>query len=250
MLKLSGVAIIFFASLLCLFQSIVHGIALPSCDSPTFSPNETIQANSVTVYMRSICGTTMVANRTIYIYYTTDGTDPIVDVSRFLVSGESILIESVGKTTISASAIANNYDASKVVKKTYEVIPSCPKPTIYPNGGTFSGSVSINVLADTQADASSSVTYKIMNTISNDIISHGTVAAGSDIIVSFIGSFYLQLYAERDSCFKSTTYTSGTFTINAKVSNPVITPIDNIYTISATLFFTCGTPSGTHPSRY
>ena len=103
---------------------------------------------------------------------------------------------------------------------------------------------------NTQADAGSSVTYQVFNSLTNNLISHAVVAAGDDITITYIGTFYLQLYAEKDSCFKSASFTSNTFTINPKVNNPVITPSDNVYTISATLFFTCSSPSGTNYSPY
>ena len=231
--------------LLCIFQSIVYVVALPSCDSPTFSPpNDTIHDDSFTVSINSVCDTARATNGT-RIYYTIDGSVPVVGVSRSLLSGSSIFIESIGKTTISAFTIADNYDASKVVKKTYEIKPTCSKPTIYPDGGTYSGQVYINVLPDTQADASSSVTYKIVDVLTSEIISHGVVAAGDDIPITYIGTFIIQLDAESDSCITSS-FTSRTFVINPKASSPVITPTDNIYTLSATLIFKCSTPSGTN----
>ena len=230
--------------LLCIFPSIVYGIALPSCEPPTISPNETVQARSVTVYMKGVCDAATVTNRT-RIYYTIDASKPVVDVSKYLLPGASIVIESIGKITISALMIADNYDESKVVRKTYEIMPMCSTPNIYPNGGTFSGHVDVNVLPDTQADASSSITYTIIDADTNEIISHGVVSAGDDILVTYIGTFKIQMYAESDSCYKSSPFTSSTFVINPKASNPVITPSDDVYTISATLSFTCSTPSGT-----
>jgi|LauGreSBDMM110SN_4_FD.fasta_scaffold296627_1 hypothetical protein len=138
-----SIAVMFYV-LVVVLPTIIRGIALPSCDSPFFSPNETVHANSVNVYMYSTCDTTATTNHT-RIYYSTDGTDPVVDVSRYLLSGASVLINTIGKTTISALTIADNYDASKVVKKTYEIIPMCSTPSIYPNGGTYSGSVIVNI---------------------------------------------------------------------------------------------------------
>ncbi len=130
--------------LVVVLPTIIRGIPLPLCDSPTFSPEETVQATGVNVYMYSTCNKTATANHT-RIYYSTDGTDPVVDVSRYLLSGASLLINTIGKTTISALTIADNYDASKVVRKTYEIIPTCSTPSIYPDGGTYSGSVTINI---------------------------------------------------------------------------------------------------------
>lgn len=138
-----SIAVIFYV-LVVVLPTIIGGIALPLCDSPTFLPEETVHATSVNVTMHSICNKTATTNHT-RIYYSTDGTDPVVDVSRYLLSGASVLINTIGKTTISALTIADNYDASKVARKTYEIIPTCSTPSIYPNGGTYSGSVTINI---------------------------------------------------------------------------------------------------------
>ena len=103
---------------------------------PTLYPGAGVYIGSVTVYMGS-------AVPGADIYYTTDGSIPTALSTLF-----TSPIEINQTTLVKAVAIYNN-TSSDVVSNWYNINQRCTEPVINPNGGNFTGSVTVNLTTTT-----------------------------------------------------------------------------------------------------
>ena len=215
-------------------EVVVGGSGDRSVAVPSFSPDEEDHIVSVTVRAYS---TTPGA----VIYYTLDGKTPdLNDLS--VASGDSILIDAVGKTTIRAfSYLPGNVEgegtSSASVKKVYNVLARCQQPNIVPSGGTFAGSVIVVINSETP---DSHIYYTLDNTPPRENDNSSIELKNSSRTIILTSSAFLSAIATKRGMAPSAV-TKSTFTIRPKVASPRIDPEQSVFAVSATLSLTCAT---------
>lgn len=171
----------------------------------------------------------------IIIYYTLDGSIPTIN-SMIYSQLDPIFIDTIGLTTIKAIGHLDGYIDSEITEKTYNIVERCGKPIIIPNGGTFAGLTTVTITSST---LNTRFHYTIDGSTPTEF---STIATNGQILID--KSLTLKVIAAR-SGYAVSQVSSAQFNILPKVSNPIITPITDTFTISATLRITCSTPNAT-----
>ena len=175
---------------------------IPALDAPVITPNGGTFSNS--------CEVSITAQEGASIFYTTDGTDPTADSSRytapFTITNDAV---------VKAIAVKEDCYNSKITSAVFtREISTLEAPVITPNGGTFSNSCEVSITAqegasifyttdgtDPTADSSR---YTAPFTITNDAV--------------------VKAIAVKEDCYNSK-ITSAVFTREiSTLEAPVITP--------------------------
>ncbi len=212
--------------------------ATPTVATPTITPNGGTYTNSVSVTL-----TTQTAGAS--IRYTTDGTDPTA--SSTLYSAPITLTQSV---TLKAKGFLSGYNDSATASAAFTITatPTVATPTITPNGGTFTNSVSVTLATQT---AGASIRY---TTDGTDPTASSTLYSAP---ITLTQSVTLKAKGFLSGYNDSTTASAAfTITVTPTVATPTVTPNGGTYTdsVSVTLATTTSgasiryTTDGTDPS--
>ena len=176
------------------------------------------------------------------LWYTIDGSDPVPhgsSTNMYSIS-EPLYIDDIGVTIINAVATAENFDTSVVSTKKYTVIDRCAEPSFDPQSNeTFAGHAEVTISTTT-------VGAKIHYTLDG---SHPSVSgdqsttvleSGSSIVLKSFGKNVVRAVAVKDG-FAPSQAREAIFYILPKVEDPVISPEQDTFPISAGLRITCAT---------
>lgn len=170
------------------------------------------------------------------IFYTLDGTKPSL-TSDSVPSGDPIVLNTFGDTTVLAFIHTIDMVDSSIFEKTYHISERCEKPTLFPEGGTFAGSVDVTVTSSTPG---ATLYYTIDNT--NPSAASPIVPLSGIVPMSHTAT--LKAVALK-SGLASSPVGSAEFSILPKVATPIIKPDVNIFAISATITISCATENAT-----
>ena len=180
------------------------------------------------------------------IHYTTDGTKPSRS-SPVLTSNAPLLLNTVGDVTVQALASLEGMLDSLPAKQTYTILDRCETPVIYPNGGTYAGSVGITLSIPTTSAPPGpvSICYSLDKQPPTVILdSAQCISNGDTITLDEPGTYVLRAVSMQNG-FADSSEASANFTVLAQVSMPHIGPDLDTFAISATLLLTCSTPGAT-----
>ncbi len=199
--------------------------ATPQAATPVISPGTGTynQPHSVTI-STSTSGA--------QIYYTTNGTNPTQSSTPY--SGP--ISVDAGETTIRAKAYTAGHDPSEIASETYEVLPvTLPSPTIYPNSGTFSGSVNV-YMGSTVLGAELRFTTDGTDPDQNSLLFNEPVLLTQDTMVK--ARIYLDGYAP-------SAIASADYIVVGTAPTPVINPNGGNFTGDQPITITTTNPSAT-----
>ena len=216
------------------------GCVLPAqqIGQPYFSPIETQHVVSVSVFVYAQ------PLNVSQIIYTIDGSPPVRNgqATMLVKSGDAIFLDQLGDTMIRAigtCAPALTCTDSPEARKKYTVLNRCTQPVIEPNGGTFAGNVQIT-MGSTNLGEIVKIYYSMDSSVPT-VGSSLSVDSGTTITLDVIGTTTLKAIAFAVGLAPSSV-AEATFSLLPKVAPVLITPETNVFTISATLQFTCATP--------
>jgi formylglycine-generating enzyme required for sulfatase activity len=175
------------------------------------------------------------------IRYTTDGSDPAVDVGT-LYDGTPIHLTST--TTIKAIAYVSGMTDSAVTQATYTKtapVAQVAQPTLAPDGGTFAGSLDVQIACST---AGATIRYTTDGSVPSQ--SNGTIiASGGSVTLSSTTTLAAIAYASgmTDSPVKQATYTQVDQA--SQVAQPRFTPDGGSFASSVGVQIACSTPGAT-----
>ena len=194
---------------------------LPTVATPTITPNGGSYTGSVSVTM-----TTATAGAA--IYYTTDGSTPTQ--SSIPYGGAVTLTNSA---TLKAAAFMSGYSPSGVASASFTINqPTVTTPTITPNGGSYTGSVSVTM---TTATAGAAIYY----TTDGTTPTQSSIPYGSAMTLT--NSATIKAAAFKTG-YNPSGVASAAFTINqSTVATPTITPNGGSYTGSVSVTMTTAT---------
>ena len=204
---------------------------------PYFSPAETQHVLSVSVYVYALP-----LNET-QIIYTLDGSAPVRDApaTTQVKSGAAIFLDTLGETLIRAIGIAPGRADSPEGHKRYAILGRCNPPAIEPAGGTFAGSIEITLLGPASAGGESLRIFYTMDGSLPSVGSSLSVESGASLTLTAIGTTTIKCIAFASGLAPSSVV-EATFVLLPKVAPVTIAPETSVFTISATLQFTCATP--------
>lgn len=197
----------------------------------TFSPAAGAFADSVDV-------TLACATEGATIRYTTDGTDPAVDVGTVF-DGTPIHVTST--TTIKAIAYAAGMTDSTVTQATYTKMDQVAQPTFSPDGGNFAGSVDVQISC-----ATAGATIRYTTDGSTPTQTNGTIlASGGSVTITNTTTLAAIAYATgmTDSTVKQATYTE--VEQGSQVAQPRFTPDGGSFATTLDVQIACATPDAT-----
>lgn len=193
------------------------------------------------------------------LWYTVDGNDPVPrETGTYLYSNnEPLYIDDIGVTIIKAVATAENYDTSPIATKKYLVIDRCIEPVFDPESNeTFAGRAEVTV---TSATDGAVIHYTVDGSRPSMLADGSTkiVESGATVILKTFGRNEVHAMAVKAGLAPSQ-IKSARYYILPKVEDPVISPAQDTFPISAGLRITCSTPGasiyyttdGSTPTRY
>ena len=121
-------------------------------------------------------------------------------------------------------------------EKVYRILERCTKPVIFPNGGTYAGSVLVSVSSSIGADLHFTTDGSNPTDSSSMVPSNG--------LLTLEHSSTLKVVAMKSGQAPSSV-ASADFFIQPKVATPTIRPDATVFAISATITITCSTENAT-----
>lgn len=189
--------------------------------TPTFSPGSGTytSAQSVTI-SDSTAGAV--------IYYTTDGTTPTANSTKYT--------GAISVSTSETIAIATGYSNTTVVSASYIInIPQAATPSFTPAAGTYTSNQSVTI-GDTSPDAVIYCTTDGSTPTTNSTICSGPISVTSSETITAIATA---------TGYSTSSVASVTYTISIPpvvVATPVFSPAAGIYTSAQTVTISDGTP--------
>lgn len=162
---------------------------LPKVATPVISPSTNIFAISAT--LKITCST---PNAT--IYYTTDGEDPNESSLRVDRHMPDIIIDIPGQHTVKAFATFPTMLASDLVTKSFLIMMRASAPTLFPNPGTYTGT--LNIRFDC-ADEDGGIIYYTIDGITTPTISSPHVSCGDSVALPGHGKYTIRSFRASDS---------------------------------------------------
>lgn len=171
-----------------------------------------------------------------FIFYSLDGSKPTLN-SLSTASNSPIVIDKPGDNIVRAFAHVDGKTDSPIYEKHYHILDRCAKPVIFPDGGTFAGSIEVTLSSQTQG----AILYYTLDQ-STPLESSSVVPRNG--IVSIQHTSTLKVFASKNGMAQSSVV-SAVFNILPKVATPIIRPEASIFTISATITIYCSTENAT-----
>jgi len=174
------------------------------------------------------------------LYYTIDGSLPSsASASSVLAQdGDVVILNTIGENTLRCVGSKQGMLDSEMAMATYTILGVANKPSIYPNGGTFAGSV--NIKLGEQSDETT-VYYTHDGTMPTQTTADW-ILSGKSFLLEGKGEITLRAIAIKRN-LASSSISEAKFNLMPKVSAPKIFPDQNVFSISASLSFVCDTPS-------
>ena len=216
---------------------LVLPLLLPCCYSlkkvpkPIVFPNTTQHVGSLSLRISSSLGGTS-------LHYTLDGTEPSPEAP-LAVNNRPIPIKTIGTFVVKAYATKEGFQDSDIASRRYNIMEVAKAPKAFPDGGTYAGSCDVILQSDT---SNAMICYNINE--NRAPTEKDTCIENDSSLTLQDGQHTLKAIAILEG-FGNSPVTSVDFNVLAKVVAPVITPSDDTFTISATLFFTSATANAT-----
>ena len=187
-----------------------YTIALSPAASPTFTPRGATYSTPQTVRIADSTPQSV-------LYYTTDGTTPTANSSRY--TGPIVVS---GPETVRAIALASDYAPSAVATARYNVVLNAVAPVFHPGSGSFSSPQSVAITADT-AGAS------IFFTLDGKTPTTASTLYSGPIGLNFSPHIQTIEAISGGPGFNPSPVASASYTITSLVATPVFFPPSGAY---------------------
>ena len=175
------------------------------------------------------------------VWYTMDGSDPVPrEKGTFCTPKVSRCTDDIGVTIIKAVATAEDTDPSPVATKKYTVIDRCIEPVFDPQSNeTFAGKAEVTM---TSATEGALIHYTVDGSRPSMLADGSTriVKSGATVVLKTFGKNELRAMAVKEGLAPSQVR-QARYYILPKVEDPLITPSQDTFPISAGLRISCDT---------
>ncbi|HYF48607.1 MAG TPA: chitobiase/beta-hexosaminidase C-terminal domain-containing protein [Planctomycetota bacterium] len=195
----------------------------PKVSAPTFTPNGGSFTGSTTVTIAS-------ATAGATIRYTLDGSDPVATSPQYTAA-----LTVNATTTIKARAFKAGMADSDVSAATFTIVQKVQTPTFTPNGGSFSGPVSVTI-----ACATSGATIRY--TLDGSTPTATSTQYAAALAISATTTIKVRAFK---AGMTDSDVASATFTIVPKVAAPAFSPNGGALANGQTVTLTCATAGAT-----